>query len=473
MDDQPFPEGEPPSIKRVNGGSWSHELQATLALALPIVLTQVAQIGIRTTDTIFMGRLGTEELAAGALGSNLYYLLYLVGLGIIVSVSALIARAKGAGDVDEVRRFVRQGFWVATAIGSPFVFILWQIEIILLFLGQSTTSAALAEDYIHLMVWGLVPSLWMVSLRCFVSAMSRPHSVLLVTVAGVVINAFGDYALMFGNFGLPAMGLAGAGLSSSFVNIIMFTILLAYVVRDEEFKHYSILKQILYPDWKRFSEIFRIGLPIGATLLFEVGLFFSASILMGRISTEQLAAHQIAMQCISVMFMVPLGFAQAATIRVGLAIGAQDRKAVGQAGWMAIMLGAIFMVLASYIFWFHPLQIIRLFLGDQVTGSFEVVSFTVLLLTVAAVFQIADGLQILAAGALRGLKDTRIPMLFAIFGYWVIGFPISITLAFPMRLEGVGVWSGLAAGLIIVACLMLWRFHKWERIPGVFDTVRT
>ena len=466
MNDRPRPSAAAPATELARGNPWRGEFHATFTLALPIVLTQLAQIGIRATDTIFMGRLGTEELAAGALGGNFYFLLYLFGLGVVVSVSALASRARGAGNTDGVRRIVRQGFWVATAIGAPFVVVLWQIEAILLLLGQSAANSALAENYIQMMVWGFVPSLWMVSLRSFVSALSRPRSVLLVTLIGVVVNAFGDYALMFGNFGFPALGLAGAGVSSSFVNFLMFSTLLVYVVKDKDFRRYAILRRFWRPDWARFREIFRLGLPIGATLLFEVGLFFTASILMGLISTEQLAAHQIAMQCISVMFMVPLGFAQAATIRVGLAAGAQNRQAISRAGWAAIMLGGSFMIAASYVFWFHPLPIIRLFLGARVAANPEVVNFAVLLLAVAAIFQIADGLQALAAGALRGLKDTRVPMVYAVFGYWAVGFPVSLILAFSLGLEGVGVWSGLAAGLVIVACLMLLRFRNWRRIPG-------
>ncbi len=465
MSDPPQPLDPPLPPATATRNPWRAEGLNTFTLALPIVLTGLAQVGIGATDTIFMGRLGTEELAAGALGSNFYFVLYIFGLGVIVSVSALAARARGAGDVDEVRRFVRQGFWVATAIGVPFVVVLWQTEAFLLLFGQTAANSALAEEYIQMMVWGFVPSLWMVSLRSFVSALSRPRSVLLVTIVGVVVNVFGDYALMFGNFGFPALGLAGAGVSSSFVNIVMFLTLLVYVMRDEDFRRYAILRRVWRPDWARFKEVFRVGLPIGVTLLFEVGIFFAASILMGLISTEQLAAHQIAMQCISVTFMVPLGFAQAATIRVGLAAGAQDRPAVSRAGWTAIMLGGSFMVAASYVFWVHPLPVIRLFLGARVAGSPDVVGLAVLLLAVAAVFQIADGLQVLASGALRGLKDTRVPMLIAVFGYWVVGFPVSVILAFPLGFEGVGVWSGLAVGLIINACLMLSRFKRWERIP--------
>ena len=472
MNDQAPRQGETTSINWSASSPWRIELRAMFTLAFPIVLTQIAQVGIRAADTIFMGRLGTPELAAGALGGNFYFLFYLFGLGIVVSVSALAARARGAGDADEVRRFVRQGFWVATAVGAPFVVALWQIEPILRLLGQSTVNSALASDYMQMMVWGLIPSLWMVSLRSFISALSRPRSVLLITVVGVVVNAFGDYALMFGNFGFPALGIAGAGLSSSIVNILMFAALLIYVVRDGEFKQYAILRRVWRPDWAKFMEIIRVGLPIGTTLLFEVGMFFAASILLGLISTEQLAAHQIAMQCISFTFMVPLGFAQAATIRVGLAAGAQDRLAVGRAGWTAITLGGIFMVTASYVFWFHPLPIIHLFLGGRIAESTEVVRFAVLLLAVAAVFQIADGLQALAAGALRGLRDTRAPMLIAVFGFWVIGFPISVLLGFWLDFEGVGVWSGLAAGLIVVACFLLVRFYNWQRIPGAIVGAR-
>jgi MATE family multidrug resistance protein len=470
-DQAPHP-GETASINWSASSPWRIELRTTFILALPIVLTQIAQVGIRAADTIFMGRLGTPELAAGALGGNFYFLFYLFGLGIVVSVSALAARARGAGDADEVRRFVRQGFWVATAVGAPFVIALWQIEPILRLLGQSTANSALASDYMQMMVWGLIPSLWMVSLRSFISALSRPRSVLLITVIGVGVNAFGDYALMFGNFGFPALGIAGAGLSSSIVNILMFAALLVYVVRDGEFRQYAILRRVWRPDWAKFVEIIRVGLPVGTTLLFEVGLFFAASILLGLISTEQLAAHQIAMQCVSFTFMVPLGFAQAATIRVGLAAGAQDRLGVGRAGWTAITLGGIFMVTASYVFWFHPLPVIHLFLGGRVAESAEVVRFAVLLLAVAAVFQIADGLQALTAGALRGLRDTRAPMLIAVFGFWVIGFPVSVLLGFWLDFEGVGVWSGLAAGLIIVACFLLVRFYNWQRIPGAIVGAR-
>ncbi len=472
MNDQAPHPGETASINWSASSPWRIELRTTFILALPIVLTQIAQVGIRAADTIFMGRLGTPELAAGALGGNFYFLFYLFGLGIVVSVSALAARARGAGDADEVRRFVRQGFWVATAVGAPFVIALWQIEPILRLLGQSTANSALASDYMQMMVWGLIPSLWMVSLRSFISALSRPRSVLLITVIGVGVNAFGDYALMFGNFGFPALGIAGAGLSSSIVNILMFAALLVYVVRDGEFRQYAILRRVWRPDWAKFVEIIRVGLPVGTTLLFEVGLFFAASILLGLISTEQLAAHQIAMQCVSFTFMVPLGFAQAATIRVGLAAGAQDRLGVGRAGWTAITLGGIFMVTASYVFWFHPLPVIHLFLGGRVAESAEVVRFAVLLLAVAAVFQIADGLQALTAGALRGLRDTRAPMLIAVFGFWVIGFPVSVLLGFWLDFEGVGVWSGLAAGLIIVACFLLVRFYNWQRIPGAIVGAR-
>jgi len=471
VNNQPTHPGDSTSINWSASSPWRIELRATFTLALPIILTQIAQVGIRAVDTIFLGRLGTPELAAGALGGNFYFLFYLFGLGVVVSVSALAARAHGAGNADEVRRFVRQGLWAATAVGAPFIIVLWQIEPILKLLGQSTENSILASDYMQMMMWGLIPSLGIVALRSFISALSRPRSVLVITVLGVSVNSIGDYLLIFGNHGFPALGIAGAGLSSSIVNILMFSALLIYIVRDNQFRQYAILHRIWHTDWAKFFEIFRVGLPIGTSLLFEVGLFFSASILLGLISTEQLAAHQIAMQCISFTFMVPLGLAQAATIRVGLAAGAQDRIAVGRSGWMAILLGGIFMVAASYVFWFHPLPLIYVFLGERAADSPEVVKFAVLLLAVAAIFQLADGLQALAAGALRGLRDTRTPMFIALFGFWIVGFPVSALFGFWLDFEGVGVWSGLAVGLAVVAGLLLVRFYNWRKIPGA--TIRT
>ena len=442
---------------------WRAELRNTLRLAVPLVLTQLAVIAIGTTDTLMMGWLGPQDLAAGALGGTVYFAVFLFSLGVLTAVAPMAAQAIGAHQRREVRRIVRQGLWVATTLAVPFGLVLWHTEAILLGLGQTPANAALAGGYLHAMVWGLLPALWFLVLRNFVAALSRPRAVVVVTVVAVGLNALGNYGLMFGNFGLPRLELVGAGISSSVVNTAMFAALLAHVLRDRGFRCYTILVRLWRPDWARFRAIFRVGLPIGGGVLLEVGMFSAAAILMGLIGTDNLAAHQIALQLAAVTFMVPLGISHAVTVRVGLATGARDAVAVGRRGWVALTLGAAFMSVTAVVFWLFPRPLVDLFLDLNAPASAPVVELATSLLAFAAVFQIADGTQVIATGALRGLKDTRVPMLIAGLCYWGVGFTGSAVLAFPLGFGSQGVWAGLVLGLFAAAALMVWRFQQRHR----------
>ncbi|MGF1592202.1 MAG: MATE family efflux transporter [Kiloniellaceae bacterium] len=446
---------------------WRREILATLRLAAPLVFTQLAMIGINTTDIVMMGWLGPADLAAGALGMNIYIPLFLFGMGIATVVAPMTAQALGGRDFRGVRRTVRQGFWLTLLFGAVFTAIIWNGRHILLATGQDPAIALLAQDYLQAVAWGLVPSLLFVVLRCFVTAHSRPRSVLVITLLAVAVNALGNYGLMFGNFGLPRWELTGAGVTSSVVSALMFLVLLGYVLRDRRFRRYAILGRFWRSDWPRFVELFRVGVPIGLTIVAEAGLFSAAAFLMGLISTEALAAHAIALQCAAVAFMVPLGIGQAAVVRVGLAAGACDRDGVRRAGWAAFVAGALFMTCSALVFWFAGGWLVELFLDASVPENGPVIELAVAFLVIAALFQLVDGGQVIGVHVLRGLKDTTVPMWLAIGGYWAIGFVASIVLAFPLGLGGRGVWIGLALGLALVALAVTWRFHRREiLLPG-------
>ena len=439
---------------------WRREIWATLRLSAPLALTQLAMIGINTTDIVMMGWLGPADLAAGALGMNIFIPLYLFGMGIATVVTPMTAQALGGRDFHGVRRTVRQGFWLTLLFAALFSLIIWNGRWLLLLFGQEADTALRADDYLKAVTWAMLPSLWFVVLRCFVTAHSRPRSVLIITLAAVAANAIGNYGLMFGNFGLPRWELMGAGVTSSIVSWLMLLAMLVFVLRDRRFKRYAILVRFWRPDWPRFRELFRIGLPIGLTLLSETSLFAGAAFLAGLISTEALAAHAIALQCAAVAFMVPLGISQASMVRVGLAAGSRDPAAVGRAGWSSLLVGMLFMTGSALVFWFAGPQLVGLFLDRDLPANAPVVELAVAFLVIAALFQLVDGAQVIAISALRGLKDTKVPMWLAMTGYWGVGFTTSVVLAFPLGLGGEGVWTGLAVGLAFVALTAVWRFHR-------------
>ncbi|MFQ5971811.1 MAG: MATE family efflux transporter [Alphaproteobacteria bacterium] len=454
-------------------GAWLEELRATIALAAPLALAQLGQIAIGTTDVLMVGRLGERALAGVALGNGLYYTVFLFGLGVLTTVAALAAQARGARAPRDVRRVVRQGLWVGTTIGLPSLAVLWHAEELLLLFGQDGVAARDAGSYVDVLMWGILPSLWFVALRGFVSALGRPRPILWTVLAGIVLNALLDYALIFGKLGAPELGIVGAGIASTAVNTGMCLALLAIAVFGRPFRRYLILRHLWRSDWSRFREIFRIGLPVGVAILLEVGLFTTALYLMGLLGTAQVAAHQIAIQVAATTFMVTVGISQAATVRVGLAFGRRDPEGVRRAGWTAMALGAAFMSVMALVFWFLPRPIVGLFVDLTAPENAAVVRLAVALIMVAALFQLADGAQAIAAGVLRGMSDTRVPMVIAGIGYWGVGLTSCVLLGFVLGLGGVGIWIGLAIGLAAVGGALVHRFHVRDlRRTGVGGTPR-
>jgi MATE family multidrug resistance protein len=441
-------------------GAWRQEAGALARLSVPIILTNVGQVAIQTTDVVMIGWLGSEALAASVLGINVMFVLLLFGIGVVAATAPMIAQDLGRRRyaVRGPRRTVRQGLWLALALGLLSMTLLWHIAPLLRLLRQDPALIAAAEPFVRAAMWGFVPALWFVVLRNFIASLERPRAAMVIMLIGVSFNALAGYALIFGRLGMPALGLLGAGIAAALTNWFAFVGLLGYVLTDRQFRRFHLLGRLWRPDWARLRETLRIGLPIGVTLVMEVGLFAAAGFVIGLIGTAQLAAHQIALQCASVTFMVPLGLAQAATVRVGLAAGAGDQPGVLRAGLMALIMGGAFMLATATVMWTATAAIVGLFVDAGNPANAAVVHAAVTFLSIAALFQIFDGGQVIGAGALRGLKDTRWPMGFAALAYWAVGGTLAVGLGFGAGLGGLGVWLGLATSLAVAAALMIGRF---------------
>ena len=447
----------------VTTSPWRSEIRAMLALAWPLILANLTMQLIQATDVVLMGWLGPRQLAASALGLNLTFAFTLLGMGMITAAAPMMATALGKRStaVRDVRRSFRQALWLSAILSLIFWPILWNAEPLIRGLGQDPGLARDAGIFLRGYMWTIFPFLLFQAMRHFLSALERPRWIMAISAIGIAANALTSYSLIFGKFGLPALGIFGGGLGSSIVWWLLAACLALVIARDRQFARFHLFGRWWRADWPRFRTLIRLGLPIGLTMAFEGAVFGAAAYLMGLIDADSIAAHAIALQIAAITFMVPLGMGQAATIRVGLALGRGDRPAIGRAGWAAFGLGVGFMALMAIVMWLAPRPLITIFL-DDVPANARVIALGVSFLMVAAIFQIVDGAQVVGAGMLRGLHDTRVPMMFAFIGYWGIGIGVGIWLAFSRGWAGVGIWAGLAAGLAFVAVLMLdrWRRRK-------------
>lgn len=437
-----------------------------LMLGWPLVLSTLAQMAITATDVIFIGRLGAQALAAATLATNLYHLVMLFALGLLTAASPMIASELGRNRfaVNEVRRTVRQGLWSAIIIFIPCALVLWFGEALLLAIGEPADLAALAGGYLRVFLWGLLPFLGFLVLRSFVSALERPRWALVAAVCGIVFNALGNWLLVFGNLGFPRLELVGSGIASTLSNFLLFTILTIVVLKDRHFRRYRLFGRFWQADWPRFRAFWQVGLPIAALSTFEVSIFNVAAFMMGWLGEAQLAAHAVAIQLAGLSFMVAVGLSQAITVRVGRAYGAGDKAGVMRAGWIGIGLGITAVLISAILMISIPVTLIGIFLDTHDQANAHAVELAVGFLAIAALFQLADGSQVLGIAALRGLHDIRMPMIYAVIGYWFIGFPLCYYFSFVLDLGGNGIWLGLAAGLFVVAVLMMLRWSRREKL---------
>lgn len=442
------------------------ELRATLAIAGPLALANLLQMAIGAVDMIFVARLGQEPLAAASLSVSIFMLISWALSGLTGAVAPLISAERGAGRhaVREIRRSMRMALWLAVASGALAMTVGGFGKAIMLATGQDPGVAERADAFLGIVVWAIVPLIASNVLRTFVSAMGRPIFATIITAGAILVNVLGNWVFIYGHFGLPALGLEGSALATV---VTGWTTLAAYVVAiqtDRRLRRYYLFGRWWRPHWQRLREILRIGLPIGLIVVAEGGFFGAAGFLMGRIGAAELAGHALALQIAALAFQVPFGVGQAATIRAGFHYGAQNRVGVACAGWAALAVAFGFSFVAAAAMVLFPRTVLSIYVELDAPANAAMIALALQYLLVAAAFQLFDGIQAVAAGLLRGLQDTRVPMVMALFGYWIVGFGVAIVLGFFTPLSGVGVWIGLAVGLVAVSALLLRRWHAREKL---------
>ncbi len=442
------------------------ECLETLRLAGPLALANLLQMLAYAVDVIFIARLGAHELDASALAVALFGLLVWALQGLVGSVAPVIAAELGARApaLRPVRRAVRMALWLAVIAGGLAMVLCTQAGIVMRLTGQDPRVGHMAAEFMQVLLFAIVPMVMAGTLRSFVSALGRPFYATAITAAGIGINALGNYLLVFGNLGAPALGLAGSAVSTVITAVAIVGLYILAIRLDPQLHRYRVFALFWRFDGHRLKQLLAIGLPIATTILAEAGVFGAAAFLMGRIGADQLAAHTLALQICSFAFMVPFGVSQAATIRVGLFYGAREPQGVRQAGLAALIMGVGFMGLTASAMLFAPHLLLSLYLDPADPANAALVGHATAFLLVGAAFQLFDGTQVVATGALRGLQDTRVPMWIALFSYWIPGFGLAVGLGFFTPLEGLGVWIGLAAGLVFASALLLTRWHRRDRL---------
>lgn len=442
------------------------EFGATLRLSAPLVLANLLQMAVYASDVIFIARLGENALAASSLAIAVFASMMWGFTGLISGSAALIAAELGRGRhaLREIRRTVRMALWLSVGCGVIGYALCLAAAPLMLATGQAPEIVAMARDFILVLAISIVPTVAASVLRIFCSALGKPVLATVIAGLAIVVNVAGNWVFVFGNLGMPRLGLVGSALATLLTSLAMLAAYVLVIGADRRLRRYHLFGRLWVPEWSRLTDTVRIGAPIALTVIAEGGLFNSAAFIMGRIGIAQLAAHTIALQVAAFTFQVPFGIAQAATIRVGYHFGAGDRAAIGRAGWSALMLAMGFQLVAALVLLLAPELPLSIYVAPHDPANAALVGFAVQFLMVAAAFQLVDGVQSVAAGALRGLQDTRVPMLIAIGGYWLVGFTTSFVLGLGTPLAGIGVWIGLAFGLVVVAGLLLWRWHRREAL---------
>jgi MATE family multidrug resistance protein len=440
---------------------WRRELRATLLLAAPLAAANLLQMLVYALDVIFVARLGEQALAASSLGVTVFGLMMWCFSGLTGACVPMIAAELGkrAHAVREVRRTLRMALWLALACGLAGMVVAAQGRAILLATGQEPVLAERAGSFLAVLLWAMVPNIFAAVLRNFVSALGRPFFATAITALAIIVNGLGNYAFVFGHFGAPAWGLEGSAVSSVITSVLMLGAYVAAIQTDRRLRRYRVFGRWWRPEWSRLNELIQIGLPIALIILAEGGLFSSAAFLMGLIGEAQLAGHTVALQVAALAFQIPFGIGQAVTIRVGYHYGAGDNAAIARAGKAALVIALGYMALPAALMILAPRLVVQLYVDPAAAKNAVMVGYAMQFLAVAAAFQLFDGLQAVLAGALRGLQDTRVPMLLALTGYWLVGFGTSALLGFATPLAGLGVWLGLAVGLVVVSLLLL---HRWQ-----------
>ncbi|MCV6823803.1 MULTISPECIES: MATE family efflux transporter [Halocynthiibacter] len=445
--------------------SYRGHLKAILLLGLPLIGSQLAQFAVHMTDTIMLGWYSVESLAAAVLATGFAFILFILGSGFAFAVTPLVATADAQGDTTAIRRYTRMGLWIgllySAVVMTPMIF----SEPIFLWMGQEPELAELAQRYLRISAPGMFMAISGTVIRSYLSALELTRPVLYASLWAVALNIVFNYLFIFGNFGAPELGIRGAAIASLAVNTMMFVYWAAYSLR--KLPEHELFVRFWRPDWDAFKQVFRLGLPIGLTNLAEVGLFNFAAIMVGWLGAIPLAAHGIALQLGGAAFMVHLGLSAAATIRAGRALGNGDEEHLRRGAYMATGMSAALSFIAMAAFLLVPQFLIGLFIDPEDPLRPEIIAMGTGLLVYAAIFQLADSLQVMALGLLRGVQDARVPMWMAGISYWVFGAPASYICGFVFGWGAEGVWIGLVVGLSLAAVLLNLRF--WKRSVKIHE----
>ncbi|MES0860766.1 MATE family efflux transporter [Ruegeria sp. SCPT10] len=439
--------------------TYPAHFKAIAVLGLPLIGGHLAQFAIGLTDTVMLGWYGVEALAAVTLASSYFFVLFLFGAGFGWAVMPMVATAAAEEDETSIRRSTRMGLWLSLLYAALVMPLLWWSYPILIALRQEPQVAETAAQYLRVAGWGLFPALLVMVLKSYLAALERTQIVLWITVVAALVNGVTNYALIFGNWGAPELGVMGAAIASVVTQIVSLVAVVAYAVYV--LPQYNLFQRFWRPDWEMFGSVLRLGVPIGLTTLAEVTLFATSAVMMGWLGQVPLAAHGIALNLASATFMVHLGLSNAATIRAGNALGRRDRAHLEKGAIAVTIMSLVMSVLTVILFLTCAEPLISLFMESDDPQRGQILAIGTGLLAMAALFQLVDGAQVIALGLLRGLQDAKVPMVMAGLSYWVVGLPSSYYFGFVRGMDGIGVWMGLVLGLACAAILLMARF--WMR----------
>lgn len=451
-----------------------HEVGATVRLALPLVLAQLAAVGTNVVDALLSGHFSAHVLGAVAVGTSVWSLAIVSGIGVMMAVPPSVAQLDGAGRRSEVGGVFRQALWLALVLGVLLWFGVRHAEPLVGLIGVTPSLRQDVGEFLHAISWGAPALTCYFALRGLSEGLSLTRPSMMFSLGGLVVLAPVGYVFMFGKLGLPPQGARGCGIATATVLWLEMLGFLTYILCHRNYRGLRLLERFEWPHWARIGALLHIGLPMAVTLLAEAGLFVATALLIGTMGEDVVASHQVAINVASVFFMIPLGLAMAITVRVGNAVGRDDARGVRYAGFCGIGLALVSQLLSASLMLGAPHAIAALY-----TGNATVIGLAAQLLLLAGLFQFSDGIQVASNGALRGLKDTRVPMAITLFAYWGVGMPVGWWLAFRHGLGARGMWMGLIAGLTVAAVLLFVRFwrsawrHRWRAVPPPDDmTVR-
>lgn len=447
------------------------DLAALFTVGWPLIVNNVSSIGVNVADTLMAARLGPTQLAAVAIGSGVWIALFLLGLGVIMALGPTVAQHFGAARHAAIGHDTRQGFWLAVVISAVVIVVMRRVEPALLWMGIDAPVAVLAQGYLDALSWGVPGAYWYHCVKQMSEGVGRTVPIMAVMGTVLPVNVLLNYSFLFGRFGAPELGAVGCGLGNGISLWIMFVLLALYTSRARPYARFGVWGRLERPDGAALWQLVVLGLPIGLSLFMQSGLFTVVALLMGSLGTAAVAAHQVALNYSGLVFMAPLGFGMALTVLVGQAVGRRDVDGAHRIGFTGIGLcTAVSLVSGTTTFLFAE-PITRVYVTDP-----EVAALSVTLFRIAALLQVGDAVQVAAAFALRGLKDTRVPMVLNGANYWGVGFTLAWLLGLHLGYGPSGIWVGLTAALFSASVLLVGRFvivTRRLRAAGAGDAAET